>query len=182
MAWTEKMTEMAIQLFDQGLSATATMRMINETHRSELTRNAVIGKWFRMGMFRMGPRIARERKPRTNLFPPPPCPQMPAALARRVNNLRRLHLEMDKAAAPPLPEPKPDSTPSLWLPLVDLPSNGCRWPRDGSHPGDEGFGFCSLPQVEGRSYCHSHCRRAYHSPQAYMPKRPLFESRRRAAA
>src|SRR5688572_33269231 len=104
MAWTEKMTEMAIQLFDQGLSAAVAVQRLNGAFKCELTRNSVIGKWFRLGLFRRGQRIARARKPRTGVFPPSPDPSMPAALARRVNNLRRLHLEMDKAAAPALPE------------------------------------------------------------------------------
>lgn len=180
--WSEAMTEMAIKLFDEGHSAGITMQRINAAFGSELTRNSVMGKWFRMGLLRQGQRIARARKPRTGVFPPAPDPAMPAALARRVNNLRRLHLEMDKAAAPPLPEPKVDNTPSLWLPLVDMPSNGCKWPHDKLHPGDEGFGFCALPKVEGRPYCIHHMKRGFTSPQAYMPKRPLFENKKRAAA
>lgn len=171
MAWTKETTEMVIDLFEKGLSASVAATRINGAFGTKFTRNSVIGKWFRMGLFRAGqrPKSGPKPKQKTNLFPPVPYDGMPSRLAQRVNTLRKLHLEMQAVVAPPLPAPMPEAVEPLRVPLFELESHMCRWPI--GDPRMEDFAFCGLPQVEGRSYCSQHCGRAYQKPQASMPTR-----------
>ena len=43
--------------------------------------------------------------------------------------------------------------------IFNLTERMCRWPS--GHPGEEDFGFCGKPVVQGRPYCSDHCTRAY---------------------
>ena len=109
------------------------------------TRNAIIGKVYRLGLsgrptVRRMPHsrrfVVRKRKPK-----PRPVPKW---------------LKAEMLADPP---------PSERYSLIDLPENGCHWPV--GDPKEAGFGFCGRERADGYSYCPAHCRRAYFTISEY---------------
>ncbi len=173
MAWTEERVDILKKLWAQGLSASQIANRLGG-----VTRNAVIGKVYRLG-------LSGRAKPTRNK----------ASQVRRSNNTRqkrrqttRSRYDLQGATAlkvTPLshePEPLPSREAGKLLPnplenpalppgervtLMMLKRDMCRWPI--GDPCEEGFHFCGRPSLSGVSYCEFHAR------IAFQP----FQSRRR---
>lgn len=112
-----------------------------------ISRNAVIGKMFRLGMTA-------------------PSTVNSGSIAQRLGCKR--HAAKKKAGAEPTLTPKP--TPVAHIPRDDLPMpvakisfaeldrDSCRFPV--GDPGQTGFGFCGDPTIRGRPYCPTCTQRA----------------------
>jgi GcrA cell cycle regulator len=125
-----------------------------------VTRNAIIGKVFRLG-------LRGTRKPNTH-----PDPEQ-----------RNKQRWADKPASKPQWKPKPTEPPAimtddidmqefqdfLGVELFDLTPKQCRYPHGDAAP----YTFCGQPIREGSSYCEHHHRLAYHPA---MPGRRVSPS------
>ena len=134
----------------QGLSAAESARLIGG-----VSRNAVISKRYRMGLFgRMAvrPRLKREE------------PTEPGGRVR----YRRLAPREELMAVTPLPAmdlpPPPDARPAA---LADRPARSCAWPLGpAENPGDANTLFCCAPIAALGPYCAVHRDRARPEPDA----------------
>lgn len=148
------------------------------------TRNAIMGRAARLGLSQNKPgalinkarsRVElgerRRRKPITPEAPLAPVvfgePLEPRNNAPQIPNYRyatKAATRIEEAQAGFLPsiiETAPLST----VPLLECPSNGCRWPTADATP-DTPFMVCGAPQMNGRSYCTRHAQFAYRTPYA----------------
>ena len=138
--WTEDRVERLIGLWREGRTAAEVAAALGG-----VTRNAVIGKVFRLGLCRG--RAARP-KPRA------------AAAPRRVRPARA----RAPRAAPGVPggsgrAPSPFVELAPLAPFLErLGARACRWPI--GDPRAEGFGFCGRAAAAG-PYCEAHRRVAY---------------------
>jgi len=142
----------------KGMTSTQTAAFLSHKYGTRITRNAVIGRWHRMGM-QVGKeeRIRRFRaalKEHYKLHP------RPSAIARRGQKSGTL-------------QPK-NILPEQWLPdspvgLMDLKNCSCRWPF--GTPGEPDFRFCGRPEADMTAdpvipYCREHMA------MAPAPKQP----------
>ena len=126
-----------------------------------MTRNSVIGKLYRLGVFgrpidERSPRIQRRRTrtstPRKQLYPPKIRlqPKEPESRSERT---------IVKKPSPPPAERRATAPESIWITIKDLNFWTCRFPK--GDPADlDTFRYCGLPSL-GRAYCPHHCRLAY---------------------
>ena len=142
----------------KGMTSTQTAAFLSHKYGTTITRNAVIGRWYRMGL-KVGKeeRIRRFRaalKEHYKLHP------RPSAIARRGQKSGTL-------------QPK-NILPEQWLPdspvgLMDLKNCSCRWPF--GTPGEPDFRFCGRPEADMTAdpvipYCREHMA------MAPAPKQP----------
>ena len=114
-----------------------------------ISRNAVVGKIYRMRLGRPAPfakvsngaRVRRPANPRPTIRKAKP----PVA---------------DEPALPVFENPKT---------LMELQFGDCRWPGDGR--GIDML-YCGAPAFDGRSYCLAHCRIAFDGKPRSLPKAP----------
>lgn len=157
--WTVEGDEVLARLFKQGRSASEAARILG------VTRNAVIGRWHRMGLNKGGrsngtgpgrPKRSkdvaggsRERAPQALRIKPPPVMffkrQQPAPLPRTE-----------------VPKPIPLDGFFFILDLKGPVISQCRFPI-GQSEGQ--YHFCAHDVLEGRPFC------AYHSSICYQPLR-----------
>ena len=132
----------------QGLSAAESARQIGG-----VTRNAVISKRYRIGLFGRvlteAPRLKRVTDPDTGR-----------------DRYRRLAPREDLMAVTPLPTmdwpPPPDARPAV---LADRPARTCAWPLGAAdRPGDSATLFCCAPLAGHGPYCATHLKRARRAP------------------
>ena len=139
MSWTEARTDRLKELYAEGRSGGYIARDLGG-----ITRNAVIGKIYRLGL-RPTPDISA--KPR---------------LAKVVRN-RYAHRVIDvHPTTVPLPELKSESEvvpESQRKSVMELTARDCRFPF--GDPGDADFYFCGAHAVPTLPYCAHHCRIAY---------------------
>jgi GcrA cell cycle regulator len=110
-----------------------------------LTRNAVIGKIHRLGLWRrIDPALRAKTRPRRT-----------AVLSQR----RTLQVVFAAAAAAAAADAAIDS--AKRCSLLELAEGKCRWPI--SNPGAGDFCFCGNDAIDGLSYCVGHARLAYRS-------------------
>ena len=131
--WTESQVRRLVQLWHDRLSAARIARALGP----EFTRNAVVGKLFRLGLRRsdeqrheaqaQGARNSRGRRG------PPAFPPMP------------------------LPPPTPCAVTPRLVDIMALAPRACRWP----YPVDEATRFCGHPARPGGPYCPDHHAVAY---------------------
>ena len=131
-----------------------------------MTRNSVIGKLYRLGVFGRPiaeraprpPRVRRARtstprkqryRPKIRLQPTEPEPGVGHGKSAR-----------KKPAPPPPPaELRAPAPESIWITIKDLNFWTCRFPK--GDPADlDTFRYCGLPSL-GRAYCPHHCGLAY---------------------
>lgn len=129
----------------RGLSASQCARAINEAFGTHLSRNAIIGKAYRLGLARDKAQPCARPKPR---------------------RLKRRQLpNLTWAAAPARPpaiasvaalesEPPPQA-----VTLTDLLPHHCRWPL--GDPLLPGFRFCGAHRAGSLPYCAAHAQVAY---------------------
>jgi len=108
------------------------------------SRNAVIGKAHRIGLFRAMQPVRRENGHR---------------IARHVNH-GNIAI---RAKAKPMSEDEPPVAFANPVSIFELRHNHCRWPG----PAIDGpaLSYCGNAIVPGQSYCLTHCRIAYAKPQ-----------------
>lgn len=127
--------ELAKSLFEAGATASQAAARIGG-----MTRNAIIGKWHRMGLVRAPKQrsLMRAKKPIT----------------------RKEKIARTPKRLPPTffaePLPPPDTTDIARVALMDLERHHCRWPV-----GEPTQGFCGCKPYPGLPYCEPHARRAY---------------------
>lgn len=132
MLWTEeRLNELKLR-HEQGESAGDIARAMHAS------RNAVLGKLFRLGLHSARPvaKRAKRRRRRAPFKPRMTLPVLPAIAATEI--------PLDKFEHP--------------KPLIELTDAECHWPGRGS-PAKE---FCAEPVVPGRPYCARHTDAAYH--------------------
>jgi len=167
MSWTNERIELLQKLWLEGWSASRIAREL----ACGITRNAVIGKVYRLGL--SGRVNARSGKVPASL-PHQKAPRRPAH--RHANSLRiagntalAFHSFVIEAPAPqkvrdvvvPISEP---------VTISELRESMCRWPI--GDPGSSEFFFCGGNALTGLPYC------AYHSRVAHQPASERRRERR----
>lgn len=147
--WTDERVEQLKQLWADGLAVSQIAAQIGEG----VSRNAVIGKIFRLGLSkRAQPRSNVPRAPRRRTATPT-LSILPLFDLGPMNNI--------------IPE-----TPINPVSFFDLQPHHCRWPCDGQRLS---ILFCGNDAMRDRPYCSAHHRRAY------VPSRPPQTKEQRAA-
>jgi len=147
-AWSAERVALLQLHYLQGLSAAESARLI-----CGVSRNAVISKRYRMGLF--GRLETRPRLKRVE----------PREAGGRVR-YRCLAPREDMMAVTPLPRmdlaPPPDARPAK---LVDRAAKSCAWPLGpAEEPGDAATLFCGAPAPGPSPYCDVHAARARRPP------------------
>lgn len=124
-------------------------RVMNKKFRTSFSRNAILGKLFRLGLSN---NLARPTRP------PAPKRKRPAKQAPKFVFGPGYKPDI-KPEPMPLPVVRPDDV--ARKSLVDLEPQDCRWPV--GDPRSPDFGFCALPKVPGHSYCAGHCAVGFQS-------------------
>ena len=150
-SWTDEALADMRRLLAEGLSAARVAAELNSRFGLALTRNAVLGKCWRLGIVRT---VKKAPKRKWEARPP--------LIVRRAQ--LRLAPAQVKALPPPAPPEPVAIQPSLRVKLLDLREGMCRWP-DGDPITDADFGFCGAAVARNadtaRSFCVHHCRIAY---------------------
>lgn len=150
--WDEAALERLNQLLAEGLSGSQIALVLG------LTRNAVLGKLFRLGLHTKNQpsrstHIFHKRKLRRAHS------QSPLEMRRR-----RIEAMSDKLEAVELDREHVENPTRFF----DLEPDQCRWPIDG-----QGLAvlFCGAPVLGKHSYCAHHCTRAFN----YLPAKTRAE-------
>lgn len=168
-----------------GLSCRQIAVDLARKYQGPVSRSAVIGKAFRLGI-----EMPAERKRVTiALNDTRRKPKVVAAKARvgkdqiaerRVIDLIRTAKETRAAPAPAV---DPDTIATAPCCLTSLRLASCRWPLNRTADNGETL-FCDNNKVEGRSYCEGHAKRAYtktQSPEQKFADQVQREQRRAEA-
>jgi GcrA cell cycle regulator len=169
MSWTEERIDLLQKLWLQGMSASRIAREL----ANGLTRNAVIGKVYRLGLSGRvkeaaadggAPPAERKSRPR----PAAPRQTAPRPLARAASGVSAFvrgnaALAMQPVAyAPPAPGPQSEVVVPIVEPvtILDLRDSMCRWPL--GDPTQPEFRFCGARKTPGDGpYCRCHAAIAY---------------------
>ena len=177
LGWTETRVESLKTLWLDGFSASQVARELG----GGLTRNAVIGKIFRLGL-RRGEASAvptrRERNPARDKAPPRPRMKVapsPPAQAERPPALRCTAPPVDHEPTSRLPEGY--EPPGLISGVMALGSRTCRWPI--GDPKTDTFSFCGCAATD--VYCDRHKARAHTARTSAMRKADRALERRMGA-
>jgi GcrA cell cycle regulator len=136
--WSDARLTRLVELWNARLSAAQIARQLGQG----LTRSAVVGKLFRMGLTR-------------------DCAERTAARADGARESRRKQRAAQgrpfhpKAIPPPRQPPCPVRP--LMTDILDLRPSSCRWP----YAVEAGTQFCGHAKQRGSPYCPDHHRRAY---------------------
>jgi GcrA cell cycle regulator len=128
--WTHEQSKALAGFVASGLSYARTAAAINEEFKTHYTREAAIGRAWRMGIISPDrpkvPPKPRKKQP----YKPRPKPAFPSieVIALRCSEI------------------VPGG-----IGLVNLATDGCRWPY-----GEGPYTFCNHPQFDGSSYCSDH--------------------------
>jgi len=163
MSWTEPMAETLAKLWRDGVSATRCAAEINQLHKSEITRNGVIGKVHRLGLSHNADTPPKPRAVRR-------LRQFPRARAPKRIKLRRPDEPPTSPHPFPLIKELPPDHSDCAVTFADLGEQHCRWPI--GDPASVEFRFCGAQPLTERPYCARHCRMAY---------QPLEQRREQAA-
>jgi GcrA cell cycle regulator len=107
----------------------------------EVSRNAVIGKAYRLGL---PPRRTVSRQPR-----------QPSSHRNRTGRISMRKPVPRSRPLPTAPAPLPPAPPALMISVAQLKDTTCHWPI--GDPRKEGFGFCGAKTAAGRQpYCAHH--------------------------
>lgn len=142
-AWSVERDNRLKALWAEGNSGLICMRILNDEFGVSLTRNAIMGRVYRLGLPSHERKVCAPRGPKPRAARPPKLPR------------------------PPKLKPIPIPTPTIedaQIPfgqrkqLLDLGENDCRWPV--GDPLQPGFFFCGGKTAEGCSYCPAHAHRS----------------------
>ncbi len=170
LGWTETRVESLKTLWLDGFSASQVARELG----GGLTRNAVIGKIFRLGLKRgeaSAVSTRRERNPARDKAPPRPRMKVtpsPPARAERPPALRCTAPPADHE--PTSRPPEAYEPPGLISGVMALNSRTCRWPI--GDPKANTFSFCGCAATD--VYCDRHKARAH------IPRTPAMRKADRA--
>lgn len=132
-------------------SASVIAARLNAKFGGDFTRNSVIGRLNRLGLFRgkdlaeakaRGGKKSAEAQRAHRRAPPAPKPR-PLPQAKIIE----------------LPKPQAPVMPNGLVQLVDLQPLHCRWPVGDPRHAD--FGFCGAVKLCDGPYCNTHANRAY---------------------
>src|SRR5512139_327006 len=144
--WTTVLIKTLTELHEQGYSATAKQRKINELFGTKFTRNSIIGATHRANL----PKRASTRLTGTH------------AVHRLPKQPRPPRIRTERKSPPPyVPVP---SIVDLDIPqqqrrtLLELTAHTCRWPV--GEVGAADFFFCGAEPMADRPYCAAHNHRA----------------------
>lgn len=166
--WTEERLAQAEQLWRGGMSAA----QISKALDAGITRNAVIGKAYRLGW-------SGNAKPAGKAAPEPAAAKPRKQTIRKPPRPVERHFAMGFGArfqspvplpATPVSEP-PKPPVARMVSLMDLKFGDCRFPLGDPRHAD--FGYCGAKALPRRSYCEWHFRLAY---------QPIVSRREREAA
>lgn len=165
--WPPERTEQARALHAAGLSSGVAARELG------VTRNSIIGKWYRLGLRRRasltqrlpigGSRPRKQRDPAAPRAPRPARPRPPRPVKARI------------MTSPPEP-PQTDPITLMQLGGIGDDPGRCRWPI--GEPAGPDTLFCGAPRERG-AYCAWHGNLAYRAPETVRQERTV---RMRAAA
>lgn len=159
--WTPERVETLRKLWSDGLSGAVIAGIL-----ADVTRVAVIAKARRMGLARRRTqqRVSRRALPSTpngkRILPGSAIshPKKPAVKAKAATAVfQTLPLPQETA---PLPE-------ALFISLIDLGPDQCKWPH--GDPREAGFGFCGAERSKG-PYCAHHASKAFNASSNHRPK------------
>lgn len=139
--WTDAETQEVVDLWKQGLSASE----ISIRLGSRVTRNAIIGRIYRLGVTRDGVQDTAARKLRAEranerMQRTKPASRVMPNVPATVN---RQHLSDEQSDV-------------VTRAVLALRSGQCRFPI--GDLADADFHFCAAPQRPGASYCEAHVR------------------------
>ena len=152
--WTEEKVELLKQLWAEGVSGGLIAQKLGG-----ITRDAVIGKAWRMGLQSRKPSTWKSRHANVTRNPPKPKNKRIVRwgpIGHRIldiENIEPLASKLDPAAVPAEQR-------KTFMELADC---DCRFPY--GEPGNADFFFCGA-QTFGLSYCPAHMRVAYEPPRA----------------
>jgi GcrA cell cycle regulator len=157
--WTDVRTDKLKKLWADGCTAGAIARELGE-----VTRNAVIGKVYRLGLRDHGKaavslRLAAEMAQTLSEFPRPAAPRHKSRSflfkKQSKNDHANGHVDLPATELCDLPMEKP----THGVTLLELDGAHCRWPL--GEPGNPDFRFCGGNALTGFPYCAPHTRMAH---------------------
>jgi GcrA cell cycle regulator len=128
--WTPEYDAALTGMIAGGLSRAQAAVALNEQFHTQFTRCATGGRVHRL-------KLVTPERPK----PPKSAPKPPAEPRQRAPK-----------SPPPIKPREPEATPRAAVPLLELSSDGCRWPFGEG----ETTLFCDSPQRVGSSYCSRH--------------------------
>lgn len=138
--WTEEREAMLSELWGAGHTAQRIADMMGDG----TTRNMVIGKAHRMGLYAVNTTRKKPAAKKAGM-----TPNLIAAHAAAQAKHERIAKERKDLAGRALGTP---------VKMVDLETHHCRWPI--GDPGNENFHFCGADRCDG-PYCKQHSRIAF---------------------
>jgi GcrA cell cycle regulator len=138
-SWPPEAVDRLQEYWRRGLSASQCARALNEEFGMRFSRNAIIGKVYRLGLAKRKRNDAQPRDVRLR-------PRQPK---RRALNLTRF-------ASVAVQENEP---PAHGVTIFELLPRHCRWPF--GDPRLPGFRFCGAQRADRLPYCIMHARLAY---------------------
>jgi len=140
-AWTAERVEILKNRFEAGLTCSEIARDIG------VSRNAVLGKLFRLNLSRPKNTAART------------APREPSAKAPRPRFIGQRQILMALRAGLQIEAEDFQVASEHRCSLLELNQEKCRWPV--ANAGSREFMFCGNPPVKGLPYCAGHARIAY---------------------
>lgn len=153
--WTPERIATLKTLWAQGLSASHVAQRINH---GMISRNAVIGKVYRMGLPRRPTELWMRKKitAKMRVHGSNPGPPEPKAKKVSIVSFQAPVVQLPKIKPDADPIPVETDTPAKLVSLTELSEAACKWPY-GASP--VLFG-CDCKRVPGTPYCAGHMRRA----------------------
>lgn len=151
MIWTDDQTKMLQFWWGEGNSGSEIAKMINSRFNLRCTRNAIIGKAYRIGLPH---RATTVRKPHSNRYAKDSKIRTPRAARKLVLRCPQLIAAADL--------PVETDQPIRLFKLARWPDQKCKWPYETA----DGISFgCSHEKIPGKPYCAGHLQRAFEAPK-----------------
>jgi GcrA cell cycle regulator len=160
MSWTNERIELLQKLWLEGWSASR----ISVELANGITRNAVIGKVFRLGLSGRSGKVAQGNPPASHHKQARRAAQRHAAGPQIIGNTALVMHPLVIDA--PLPQQAREVVVPIAEPvtILDLRESMCRWPI--GDPAQSDFRYCGAKKIPGRGpYCACHSAIAFHNPQ-----------------
>lgn len=143
VAWTPEREKMLADLWSKGFSAARIADMLGG-----VTKNSVIGKRHRLGLYERSPTSARKspiyKRPRTDR---PPKPKAERKTGLQKHKLKPADVEFAAKVQD-----------VARVTFDELEPHHCHWPV--GEPKKPGFGYCGEARADGLPYCRAHAIRA----------------------
>ena len=163
--WQQEATDLLIEHYKTGVTASASARIINAKFGTRYTRNAIIGKRDRTGLSRANPiqsqmmrdplakaaLDAHRRRKRAERIARLEQAEQSRQRKQEIQRLREAEAYATKMDAIAPVKPLAKSTVDA---IMSLNFRSCRYPIGGV--GADDFHFCCEPQDPGSSYCAKH--------------------------